>query len=116
MGAHGPFSLGVCSNKQYWITIYMIKEKETIIKLLSILFPQSKIYLFGSRVGKDYRVNSDIDLALDIGKQMSGLDLTKARNILDALNIPQKIDLVDIYSVPQAMRENILKEGLLWEI
>ncbi|MBA3954318.1 nucleotidyltransferase domain-containing protein [Candidatus Dependentiae bacterium] len=94
----------------------MIKEKEIIIKLLSALFPKAKIYLFGSRARGTYKLTSDIDIALDIGEPISGLDLVKARNIIDALNIPQKVDLVDFNSVPQALKDNILKEGVVWKI
>ena len=43
------------------------------------------------------------------------LDLVKAKNILEALNIPQKIDLVDFNGVPKELQEIILKEGVLWK-
>jgi predicted nucleotidyltransferase len=46
----------------------MIQEKETIIRLLEALFPKVKIYLLGSRARGTYSVTSDIDLALDTGK------------------------------------------------
>jgi uncharacterized protein len=93
----------------------MVPEKQTIIKLLSVLFPKSKIYLFGSRARGTYKVTSDIDLAIDIGKPISDLDLVKAHNIIDALNIPQKVDLVDLHSIPESMKDIILKEGILWK-
>ena len=93
-----------------------IKEKDSIIKLLDALFPNVKIYLFGSRARGTARVTSDIDLALDAGHRLSSLELEKAKNVLSALNIPQSIDVVDLNSVPQAMREMILKEGIKWTI
>ncbi len=36
-------------------------------------------------------------------------------SMIDALNIPQKIDIVDFQRAPQALKENILKEGILWK-
>lgn len=76
----------------------MIKEKDTIIKLLTALFPDAKIYLFGSRARGDYKTTSDIDLAIDSKAKLSSLDLVKAKNIIEALNIPQTVD-----------------EGILWK-
>jgi len=43
-----------------------IKEQEIMVKLLQVLFPQVKIYLFGSRAKGTNAPESDIDLALDI--------------------------------------------------
>lgn len=93
----------------------MIREKETIVGLLSVLFPHAKIYLFGSRARGNFKAASDIDLAIDIGHPLSSLDLAKAQNIIEALNIPQKVDIVDLRSVPETMRNIILNEGIIWK-
>lgn len=92
----------------------MIKEQETIIKLLIALFPDAKIYLFGSRARGNYKPTSDIDIALDTGNKLSFTDLAKAQNILEALYIPQKIDIVDMQTIPAEFKETILKEGVVW--
>ena len=92
----------------------MIPEKQIIIELLSVLFKNTKIYLFGSRARKTHQQTSDIDLALDTGKRLSSLDIMKAKNVLNALNIPQTIDIVDMHSIPKKLHEIILKEGILW--
>jgi predicted nucleotidyltransferase len=94
----------------------MIKEqdKELMIRLLKALYPDVKIYLFGSRARGTHTERSDIDLALDAGRQLSFLEIARARNVLDTLYIPQKIDIVDIYSVPENLRNIIAKEGILW--
>ena len=94
----------------------MIKEKEVIIKLLDVLFPGVVIYIFGSRARGTAKETSDIDLALDVGKKLTSLDIAKAKNVLDALNIPQTIDIVDLHSVPPELREIILKEGKKWMV
>ena len=44
----------------------MVKEKDLIVGLLSVIFPDAKIYLFGSRARGDYKPESDIDLAIDL--------------------------------------------------
>ena len=76
--------------------------------------PNAKIYLYGSRARGDFKERSDIDLALDVPNQSERLDLGEARNILDGLRIPHKIDLVDVNFVQKDLRDNILKEGVVW--
>jgi len=92
----------------------MIKEKETIVRLLNALFPNVKVYLFGSRARGTNRPNSDIDLAIDMGHKLDFIEVSRARSILEMLSVPQKIDLVDVQSVPVELREIILKEGIEW--
>lgn len=93
----------------------MVREKETIVGLLAVLFPDAKIYLFGSGARGNYKIASDIDLAIDTGHPLSSLDLVKAQNILEALNIPQKIDIVDLRAVPNDLKKIILREGVVWK-
>lgn len=93
----------------------MIHEKSMIIKFLEVLFPNVKIYLFGSRARGNHTESSDIDLALDVGHTISSLEIERAKNTLSALNIPQKIDIVDLHTIPNDLRTTILKEGILWK-
>lgn len=93
----------------------MIEQKEKIIGLLSTLFPSIKIILFGSRARGDYTEQSDIDLALDIGRKITVLELAQMQNIIEALNIPQKVELVDMQRIPVALKKNIEQEGIIWK-
>lgn len=88
--------------------------KQKIMSLLLVLFPGAKIYLYGSRARGTHRERSDIDLALDAGQKNSPLYLGEARSILEATNIPYKIDLVDLNAVSPILRNIILKEGVVW--
>lgn len=91
-------------------------EKALIIRLLEAMFPGVKIYLFGSRARGDNSPVSDYDLALDAGKPLDFLMLAKARSVLEeGLNIPWKIDVVDLHSVPKYLHDIILKEGVVWK-
>ncbi|HLB94189.1 MAG TPA: nucleotidyltransferase domain-containing protein [Candidatus Babeliales bacterium] len=89
--------------------------KNKIIKIIEIFFPDAKIYLFGSRARADHHERSDIDLAIDAGKPISLTEKGQIISMIDALNIPQKTDLVDFHRAPQALKDNILKEGVLWK-
>ena len=91
-----------------------LEVKKKIIGLLYVLFPNANIYLYGSRARGTHREYSDIDLALDCGKEKSPLPLGEARSILEATHIPYKIDLVNIHAVSTALASIILKEGILW--
>lgn len=92
-----------------------VPQQETMIQLLTVLFPSAKIYLFGSRARGDHTERSDIDIAIDLGRQMEFREVARARGVLEGLNLPEKIDVVDMHSIPAAMKGFILKEGIVWK-
>ncbi|HLC06557.1 MAG TPA: nucleotidyltransferase domain-containing protein [Candidatus Babeliales bacterium] len=92
-----------------------VPQEETMVQLLTVLFPTATIYLFGSRARGDHTERSDIDVAIDLGREMELREVAKARGVLEGLNLPEKIDVVDMHSIPAAMKEFILKEGVLWK-
>ena len=71
--------------------------------------------MFGSRARGTNRPTSDIDIALDAGRKLSFLEVARARNVLDTLYLPEKIDIVDINSVPQELKDTIVREGVVWK-
>lgn len=92
-----------------------IEQKEQIIKVIEIFYPEAKVYLFGSRARGDNSETSDIDIAIDANAPLSMTQKGQIVSMIDALNIPQKVDVVDFNRVPDALKENILKEGILWK-
>jgi hypothetical protein len=46
---------------------------------------------------------------------MSILDKSKIFTMIDALNMPQKTDLIDFQRASSELKCNILKEGVLWK-
>lgn len=92
----------------------MIKEKELIVKLLLVLFPRADIYLFGSRARGTHTPRSDIDLAIDAHRALSISEVQRAKRILEALFMPEKIDFVDVNSVDDVLKKAIKQEGILW--
>jgi len=93
----------------------MIREQEVMIRLLDALLPGVKIYLFGSRARGTNRPTSDIDLALDMGRELSLQEKSRAWRVLEALHLVHKIDVVDVWSIPQELKDVILKEGIVWK-
>jgi predicted nucleotidyltransferase len=91
-------------------------EKALLIRLLEALHPGVKSYLFGSRARGDNTERSDYDFALDTGVPLDFIEVARARNVLEAgLRVPWKIDVVDLNSVPDYLRNTILREGVLWK-
>jgi len=91
------------------------KVKEQIIKVIEIFFPDAKIYLFGSRARGTHNERSDIDIAIDAGRLLTMSERGQLNNMIDALNIVQEVDIVDFNNVPEALKNNILREGIVWK-
>jgi predicted nucleotidyltransferase len=89
--------------------------KQKIINLIVALHPHVKIYLFGSQATGTQVHGSDIDIALDAGKRMDRAAVGEVREVLNATDIPYKIDVVDFHFVPEKMQSMILAEGILWK-
>ena len=92
-----------------------INHKDSIIKIITAFYPDAKIYLFGSYSRGTEKQGSDIDVAIDVGKRLNLHERQFLWNLLDALPTVQRIDLVDLYTVPDNMRESILKNGIPWK-
>ncbi len=92
-----------------------LEHKSSIIKIITAFYPDAKIYLFGSYSRGTAKQGSDIDIVIVAGKRLNLHEHQFLFNLLDALPTPQKIDLVDMYKIPDDMRKAILKEGVLWK-
>lgn len=91
------------------------KTKEFIIKIVEMFHPDAKIYLFGSYARGTMRQGSDIDIAVDIGRKMTIREIQDPWRLIDALSIPQTVDIVDMHRIPETMKQVILKEGIVWK-
>lgn len=89
------------------------ESKRKIIAVISALFPNAHIYLFGSRARNTHSQWSDIDIALKEDQKISRYAIAEAVSMLEASNMPYKIDVVDFNSVTDDMRQSIQDEGVL---
>jgi predicted nucleotidyltransferase len=92
-----------------------VAVQDKIIHLIKALIPNARIYLFESRARETHAQWSDIDLAIDTGTKLSRFDIAEVKNVLEATNIPYKVDVVDIQSIPQKLRTRIAQEGIEWK-
>lgn len=93
----------------------MIKHKDRIVTIISMFFPNAKIYLFGSYARGDFTRSSDVDIAIDAGAPISLVEKSQIKNMIEALNLIQNVDVVDYQSIPHLLQQKVLKEGIVWK-
>lgn len=89
--------------------------KNKVIGILSFLFPDCKIYLYGSRARGRFSHGSDADIALDGGKLLDRMSVFEAQELMQALLTPLKINIVDYYRLPEEYRESLQKDKIVWK-
>ena len=88
------------------------------IKLLTIIHsyvPSCTVYLFGSRARKTNKESADIDLALDAGKPIEFRIMSKIRGDIEDSTIPVFVDLVDLQNIPEKLKNEIARDGVVWK-
>jgi len=80
-------------------------------KVLPILQPYGvkMVGLFGSCIREEMRENSDIDILVEIGKDISLLDFVGIKLEIEEV-LGNKVDLVEYNTLKPLLRERILKE------
>lgn len=91
------------------------EHKHKMLGVLKALFPDAKIFLFGSRARGTHTKFSDVDIAIDAGEKMPLTAIGEARDVMEALYIPYKVDMVDYHRIPEEMRKLIDAEGVQWK-
>lgn len=88
--------------------------KNEIVEVIKKYVPECKIYLFGSRARKTQHPGSDIDVAIDAGFPLSKEVISKIKEDLENSTIPFFVDVVDLQAVGAQMKNQILKDKILW--
>ena len=91
-----------------------IEHKEKVIVIIHMFLPDAKIYLFGSYARGDFNRLSDVDIAIDTGEKIPFHLKGQIIEMINALNLVQRVDIVDFQRAPVALKESILKEGFVW--
>jgi predicted nucleotidyltransferase len=92
-----------------------IRYKDAIIKIIEIFLPEAKIFLFGSYVHGTNKIGSDIDIAIDAGRFLTFVEHNNIIRLCDALDMSERVDIVDMHSIPEQMRKDILQKGIVWK-
>ncbi|MGF1669044.1 MAG: nucleotidyltransferase domain-containing protein [Balneolaceae bacterium] len=88
------------------------RDMKTIISIFNSYPEVRRVNLFGSRAKRNYRLGSDVDLAImNKGVDMRRLD--KLKSDFEDSSLPYKIDLVDFTRLEkQEFIEHILRVGV----
>lgn len=81
------------------------------VKVIKRHVPNARIIVFGSRAVGNYGPNSDLDLAIDIGKPISADLMEILREELDNLPTLVTFDVVDLNAVSEEFKREILSGG-----
>ncbi len=91
-----------------------MEYQKELLTIIHKYIPTCKVYLFGSRARNKHHAGSDIDLAID-AKQLLGIGIIgNIKEEIEESTIPYFVDIVDLNNVDEAMKEEILKDGILW--
>ena len=91
------------------------RYKEKLLSIIVEVLPECKVYLFGSRARRDYDTGADIDLALDMGKEIAREKIYLIKEKMEETTIPLTVDIVDLYSASEQLQKDVKKEGILWK-
>lgn len=96
------------------ISLKTAKLPDELVAIIRRHLPDVKLYLFGSRARSNYQQGADIDIALDGGGPLNRMVMAKINADIEESTIPIVVDVVDFYRVSDSMREEIIREGILW--
>ncbi|MEJ5166844.1 MAG: nucleotidyltransferase domain-containing protein [Thermoanaerobaculia bacterium] len=86
--------------------------KKVIDKILEKMMPE-KIILFGSRVRNRSKKNSDTDLAVLGGKDLSFREMRKFKEEIEEISGIYSFDIVIMEKLQEEFKNMILKEGIV---
>ncbi len=89
--------------------------KKIILPIIEQYLPNTKVILYGSRARGDDTAGSDIDIALDSGTRIEDRILSNIVYALEESSLPIKFDLVDFTAVSDALKKDILHDGVPWK-
>jgi uncharacterized protein len=91
------------------------KYKKELILVIQRYLPESTIYLFGSRAKNTEKMGSDVDLAVDSKKTIHHESIIQILIDIEDTIIPFKIDLINLQTASNVIKQEILKHGVLWK-
>jgi uncharacterized protein len=88
------------------------RDMKAIYSIFSAYPELRVVHLFGSRAKGNYRLGSDVDLAI-MNDGITTRQIAKIRNDFDESNLPYKIDLVDFTRLEkQEFIDHIVRVGI----
>lgn len=91
------------------------KYKDLFLQIITKYAPNCKVYLFGSRAKGTDAQSSDVDLAIDCGREIAPQIMGLIKEGIEESTIPYFVDVVDFNVVDEELRQQIIKHGILWK-
>ena len=91
---------------------YIEVVRKIVLKMLE--GTDGKVYFFGSRARGDASRISDIDIAIDPGQQVTRYMIALISEELEEASIPYEVDVVNMNACSKGLRDEILREGIVW--
>ena len=73
------------------------------------------VFLFGSRARGDARPGSDVDIAVVPHGRFDRSKLLFLREVVEELNVPYNVDVVDFSDVSEEFKQEALKGAQVWK-
>lgn len=90
--------------------------QEELLSIIRKHVSSGIVYLFGSRARGTNAPESDIDIAIDIGRPLERGILGVISEEIEESKIPFFVDVLDFHKLDNDMRKTIVKEGIVWTI
>jgi predicted nucleotidyltransferase len=74
-----------------------------------------KVVLFGSRARKDHHRTSDVDIGLIPSGALNKKKFVLLKDKVGELNIPYKVEIVDLSQTSADFKEEAMKGAILWK-
>ncbi len=94
------------------------KTKKYIDKIFLYLrqeFPEAQMFLFGSIVSAKPNIFHDIDIGIEDVDKIPLLKLQHIKEIIDDMNIPYKVDIVDFKRVSAGFYKTAKEKIIEWK-
>ncbi len=91
---------------------YLNMLKEIILSIVDV--GKVMVFLFGSRISKQYASRSDVDIGLLSEEKLPEKLFHQIRNEIDASIVPWEVDIVDFTRVDHSFKQEVLKEIVIW--
>ena len=82
-----------------------------VLHILDAHLPRgTKVWVFGSRATGRARRYSDLDLAIDAGRQLNLDELAELTEAFSDSDLPYRVDIIDWHNIDARWRQTILTE------
>jgi len=87
-------------------------HRRLVLDILRTHLPQyARTWVFGSRATGRARRHSDLDLAIDAGRQLTLDEIARLAEAFGDSDLPYKVDLVDWHKIDDRWRQTITAES-----